>query len=224
MAGAYAADDTAEVGSISEVESKAQIVSSTATTPAVVGAPVHLNDELRTGTDGLLQVTFSDDTVLTLGENASVVIDRYVFDPDQGIGEVLLQTTQGALRFATGRLKELHEKTITVATPVADIGIRGTEFWAGLIDEEYSVLLLEGAISVNNQAGSVTLSTPGQGTQIRSRFEAPRSPIKWSRDRVERALKRTLRHHGLELRDRDHGPGRELNHRQHLLPSPWRRR
>lgn len=211
---AHAADNTTEVGSVGEVEGEAQIVSSTGAMTVVVGAIVRVNDELRTGTDGLLQVTFRDNTVLTLGESASVVIDRYVFNPDQGIGEVLLQTTQGDLRFATGRLKELQEKTITVTTPVAETGVRGTEFWAGPIDAQYSVLLLEGAISVNNQAGSVTLSTPGQGTEIHSRFEAPRSPTVWSRDRVERALKRTLRRHDLKRGDRSPSPGHELKHRR----------
>jgi hypothetical protein len=33
------------------------------------------------------QVTFPDNTLLTLGESACVAIDRYVFDPNQGIGE-----------------------------------------------------------------------------------------------------------------------------------------
>ena len=98
------------MGAISEVEGEAEIVSSGQSTGAVDGATVHLNDELKTGADGHLQVTFRDDTVLTLGEDARVVIDRYVFDPDQGLGDVLLTTTQGAFRFATGRLKELKRE------------------------------------------------------------------------------------------------------------------
>src|SRR5262245_38932877 len=39
--------------------------------------------------------------MLTLSEDARVVIDRYVYDPGQGMGDVLLTTTQGAFRFAT---------------------------------------------------------------------------------------------------------------------------
>lgn len=115
---ARAAAETA-VGAISDVEGTAEIVSSGESVGAAKGAAVHMNDELKTGADGHLQVTFRDDTVLTLGENAVVVIDRYVFDPDQGVGDVLLTTTQGAFRFATGRMKELSKKDITVVTPVA---------------------------------------------------------------------------------------------------------
>ena len=53
-------------------------------------------------------------------------IDRYVYDPDQGVGETVLQATKGAFRFATGKIKELKDKKIALSTPVADIGVRGT--------------------------------------------------------------------------------------------------
>ena len=88
----------------------------------------------------------------TLSENARIVIDRYVYDPEQGVGDVLLTTTQGAFRFATGKMKELTEKTITVETPVAQVGVRGTEFWGGPVDGEYSVLLLAGEVKDTSAA------------------------------------------------------------------------
>ena len=83
LSGAHAADES-DVGSISDVKGAAEIVSGGQSADAAKGATVHLNDELKTGADGYLQVTFRDDTVLTLAEDAHVVIDRYVFDPDQG--------------------------------------------------------------------------------------------------------------------------------------------
>jgi hypothetical protein len=68
-------------------------------------------DELRTGVDGT-KVTFRDDTVLTLGEKASIIIDRYVYDPDQNVGETVLQATKGALHFVSGRIKGLKQKRL----------------------------------------------------------------------------------------------------------------
>jgi len=38
---------------------------------------------------------------------ASVVIDRYVNDPDKDVGETILQTSNGAFLFASGRIKGL---------------------------------------------------------------------------------------------------------------------
>ena len=199
---AHAADDAA-VGSITDLDGKAEIVSAGAGAAAAKGAPVHMNDELKTGADGRLQVTFRDATVLTLSEDARVVIDRYVYDPGQGVGDILLTTTQGAFRFATGKMKELPEKNIAVDTPVAQIGVRGTEFWGGPIDGQYSVLLLAGEVNVKNEAGTVLLNKPGFATTIRSRLVAPILPRLWSADNIQHALTRTVTRQGMKQLERE---------------------
>jgi hypothetical protein len=185
---ADAADDPAAIGAVDKVENEATIVSGNNATTAIIGTPVHMRDELRTGAEGRLKVTFRDETVLTLGEKASVVIDRYVYDPDKNIGETVLQATKGAFRFASGRIKAMKESKIAVSTPHADIGVRGTEFWGGPIEGQYGVLLLEGEVTVSNQAGSVTLSAAGQGTDIPSPLDPP-GPVKpWDADKIARAV------------------------------------
>ena len=118
------------MGTVNRVENEAQVISASGALTAAVGTPVHMKDELRTGANARLQVIFRDNTLLTLGEHASIVIDRYVYDPDRSVG---LQATKGAFRFATGHIKEMKDHEIAVSTPVADIGFRGTEFWGGPI-------------------------------------------------------------------------------------------
>lgn len=50
------------------------------------------------------------------------------------------------------------------------------------------MLLLEGRVVVSNQAGTVTLSTPGQGTDIPSPLDAP-GPVKpWPSDKIAKAV------------------------------------
>jgi hypothetical protein len=181
-------DDPDRVGLVNKVENQAQVISASGAMTALIGTEVHMKDELRTGAGARLQVTFRDNTVLTLGEHASVMIDRYVYDPDQGVGETVLQATKGAFRFATGKIKELKDTKIAVSTPVADIGVRGTEFWGGPLEAKYGVLLLEGEVTVSNQAGSVTLSGSGQGTDIPSPLDAPGAPSAWPAEKVARAI------------------------------------
>jgi hypothetical protein len=187
------AQDLSRAGFVNAVENDAEIVSATGTVKAVIGTPVNMKDDLRTGPKARLQVTFRDNTVLTLGENASVVVDSYVYDPDQSTGETVLQATRGAFRFVTGRLKELKQKKIAISTPVADIGIRGTEFWGGPIDAKYGILLLSGEVIVSNQAGSVTLA-PGQGTDIPSPLDAPGEPKAWGAEKIARAIESVALH------------------------------
>lgn len=153
------------VGSVTRVQNQARVASKT----AAVGVSVRMNDVLRTGPNARLQITFRDGTLLTLGENARVVIDRYVYDPGKSTGVMALKTTQGAFRFATGRLNQMRNKDVTVTTPAAAVAVRGTEFWTGPIDGHYGALLLKGKVRVSNRGGAVTLSKPGQGTDIRRR-------------------------------------------------------
>ena len=189
------AASAAAVGTVTKVQKQAQIGS----IPAVVGLHVHMNDELRTGPGARLQITFRDDTVLTLGEDARMVIDRYIFNPDNSTGAMALTASRGAFRFATGRLSQMRDKDITVTIPVAALAVRGTEFWAGIVDYQYGVLLLSnpGKVEVSNSAGSKTLSTPGQGTDIPPSWKGkggtlgPGEPYIWPEEKVAAALAQT---------------------------------
>jgi hypothetical protein len=112
---------------VTKVENQAKIGGAT----AVVGSIVHVNDELTTGPKSHLELTFRDKTTLTLGENAKVVVDKYVFNPDESTGELLLNTSAAAFRLATGKISEMRDKQINVSTPNAALAVRGTDFWWG---------------------------------------------------------------------------------------------
>ena len=137
------------VGRVTRVENQAQIGGAA----AAVGTPVRMDDQLRTGPKARLEVTFRDQTLLTLGENASVVIDRYVFNPGEGTGEMAVNATRGAMRFVTGKIGKLPDHKVTVVTPNAALAVRGTDFWVGPIDGKYGVLLMKGKVLVSGESG-----------------------------------------------------------------------
>ena len=137
------------VGTVSRVQNQAQVGGGNAS----VGTAVHMGDVLLTGTNARLEVTFVDNTRLTLGENARVVIDRYVYNPERSVGEMALKSTRGALRFATGKINQMDQKNVTVSTPAAALAVRGTEFWIGPINGQYGALLLKGKVRVSGRNG-----------------------------------------------------------------------
>jgi hypothetical protein len=184
---------------VSKVENQAQVDGQ----PAAVGTIVHANDTVSTGAKARLQVTFRDQTNLTLGENASVVIDRYVFDPDAGIGEAALNATKGAFRLATGRLSEMPNKNIKVQTSFGALAVRGTDFWWGPIEGQYGVLLVHNSrLGVRGEdcpegtddrkcRCAVTLDQAGEGTDIDRRKRCPVAPYLWSQAKIDTALSMT---------------------------------
>jgi hypothetical protein len=63
----------------------------------------------------------------------------------------LLNATQGALRFAGGKIEQMQHKIIIVNPPNAALSVRGTHFWAGSIHGKYGVLLLKGNARVSRR-------------------------------------------------------------------------
>jgi len=145
LAGRAAAADV--VGTVTNVQNQAQVGGAT----AVVGTPVRMNDRLNTGAKARLQIAFQDKSELTLGENATVVIDRFVYNPQKSSADVILSTTRGALRFAGGGIEQMRQKNIVVNTPGAALAVRGTHFWAGPMKGKYGVLLLNGNVQVSKR-------------------------------------------------------------------------
>ena len=158
-------------------------------------APVGLNDTLQTGANARLQVTFRDNTNLTLGENATVVVDRFVFDPDAGVGEATLNATKGAFRMVTGRISDMPNKNIKVKTSFGAAAVRGTDFWSGSVSGQTGVLLVHNSrLEVHGDKCpedatehdrsrcrcAVTLDQAEEGTYIDRRTGCPLLPRIWT--------------------------------------------
>jgi hypothetical protein len=177
-----------QIGSITRIQGEAAGTLGGSTRALGLNAPVFLNDIVSTGEASRLEVTFVDNTRLTLGANTKLTLDTYVFDPAAGRRTIRFGVV-GALRFLSGRLSKLAASRISVTTPVAVIGVRGTEFFAGPIDDQaLGVLLIEGAVSVSNAAGRRILNRPGQGTNIAAAGAAPGPVTVWPQAKVNRAL------------------------------------
>ncbi len=155
---------------------------------ADAGIRIRLNDELRTGSGARLQLTLADNTVLTLGADARLVIDRFIFSPDKQNNALSITAAQGAFRFISGQIGKVAGADLRIITQVATIGVRGTDFLAGPIDGNYGVLLLDGAVEVANPGGAVVLDRPGLGTTIASPTSPPSTPMIWPQGKVERAI------------------------------------
>lgn len=121
--GAVAAAGPQVIGIAAAVVDDVRIQSSAAAKPlpAVVRQRVAIGNQMRTGNASRLQLQLLDRSVFTLGANARLTIDRFVYDPS---GSSMTATVaKGAFRFLSGRP---GSQGSSIATPVAAIGISGT--------------------------------------------------------------------------------------------------
>ncbi len=112
---------------------------------------VYLNEVVETGEESALIIKFSDGSKLTLGENAKVVIDKYVYSPTGNGGAQVLTLTKGAFRFVSGAMPNAG---VQIKTPAVSIGIRGTELIFDVADDgETEMSTIAGEADCTDGAG-----------------------------------------------------------------------
>jgi hypothetical protein len=72
-------------------------------------AQVFRNQRLETGDDSAAEVRFIDASKLSLGANANVVVDDYVFAGDASRSAITM--TKGAFRFISGAIRDFIHKS-----------------------------------------------------------------------------------------------------------------
>jgi len=182
----------ASIGTVTEQTAvPGNITRSTKTVPVAKGAGVEMNDAVNT-TKGKVGITFQDDTRVEVNENSKLVIDDFVYDPKQGTGKLAMKFASGTVRYASGAIAHSNPNAVALNTPSATIAVRGTDFSATVDEAGASTIILlpscpknwvdidrdckTGAIEVMNEAGSVLLNKPFQGTKVESRNIPPMKP------------------------------------------------
>ena len=132
-----------------------------------VGAAVFRDEAVQTGTDSLAKIVFLDQTNLSVGPNARVMLNQYVYSGNRSAGKVTLNLLKGTYRFVTG---DLDKKAYEIDTPVATIGVRGTTFDVSTTGARSVVTLLSGEVRVCTRHASpqacVTLDQSGQAAVV----------------------------------------------------------
>ncbi len=175
-------------GTVTRIKGDASVTRGTAKVVLGQGVALEALDRIETGKDARLEVTFLDETKLTLGENAALTIDEYVYKPEQNQGFTLLGLLQGAFRFTTGKIGKLTERRVEVKTGFANLAVRGTDFWGGPIDGKNGVLVLDGQVEVTTNRGKVLLDKPNAGTVVTAIGKRPGKSKTWGEGKIARAV------------------------------------
>ena len=135
--------------------------------PVALRQRIALADLIQTGRASQLQVLLLDRSTFSVGANAVLRIDRFVYDPARGRSSGA-SVARGAFRFMSGQANRANNTTL--ASPVATIGIRGTVL-EGVVGEG-AVAIARGQVAEVRDAKAnkltatlVVLRGPGQHTE-----------------------------------------------------------
>jgi hypothetical protein len=97
--------------------------------PGRRGYILESGDTIKTGSDGVVQWWMADDSLFLLPTGSSLHIDEYASPSGRGgFGKSFFSLLKGAMRSVTGLVAKNDPQSYRVATPVATMGVRGTDF------------------------------------------------------------------------------------------------
>ena len=115
-------------------------------------------------------ILFKDNSSLKIANHAKLILDKYVYDPSEAEGELEATILQGIFQFESGDIANQHAgRHTTFKTPVAVIGVRGSEIFFKISDTgETTVIHNEGVIDIMDvfQMHVLTLLEPGSATAV----------------------------------------------------------
>jgi hypothetical protein len=118
----------ADIGLVKVSKGSVQIERGGARVPAAVGASLRASDVIVTGADGSAGITFTDNSLVSVGPNSVFAIEKYSFDSTTHAGQFEGNLRQGRLAAVSGKMVKQSPESMKIRTPSAVMGVRGTEF------------------------------------------------------------------------------------------------
>jgi hypothetical protein len=144
-------------------------------------------DTVKTG-QGKTAIQFADDTRVDVTAHSKLLIDEFVYDPNNKTGKLSIKATAGTVRYASGQIAKNSQQNVKIETPTATIGVRGTDFTMTIDEIGGSTIILlpscdkngycfVGEISVESDVGQVILNQAFQATVVTTSQSKPLNPL-----------------------------------------------
>ncbi len=142
------------------------------TRPLGKGDLVFEGDTVFTDATGRVQIRFIDGAYMSLQPQTEFHVDNYRYEgASDGKEKAFLRLLKGGLRTITGLIGKKNRDAYQVGTPVATIGIRGTEYLARL-GNSLEVSVGEGSLFLLNNAGGFVINQ-GQSVYVANQNTLP---------------------------------------------------
>ena len=172
------------IGKITEDRGSAEIERQKSKLNAQPGLGIESLDRVETA-NGVIGITFQDNTQVRVTEHSKLLIDDFVYDPNRkGAGKLALNVTMGTVRYASGSIAHENNKNVAINTPTASVAVRGTAFTMTVDEVGKSLIILlpnpdgsVGVIDVITATGTVTLNQAFQATMTTSPEVKPTKPV-----------------------------------------------
>ncbi|GJL54641.1 MAG: hypothetical protein NPIRA02_17730 [Nitrospirales bacterium] len=124
------------IGTVKTVNAHAFIIRGKDRIQCHVGDAIFQRDVLETDETGSLGVTLKDNTRLSLGPTSHLTVHEFIFNPQHEHYSLVTEMIRGTLVYLSGIIAKLSPESVSIRTPTATVGIRGTRFVIRIDHEE----------------------------------------------------------------------------------------
>jgi hypothetical protein len=119
-----------QVGEVATLQGSATVTRGNAPAAALkISDAIFKSDSLQTAADSSLGVTFDDETTFSLSANTRIAVDEFVYQEGGRANAASFSVALGTVAFVASLVAKTGDMTVT--TPAASLGIRGT---TGVVD------------------------------------------------------------------------------------------
>ena len=153
----------ADVGQVSLLIGEARVVRADGSREALHrGDAIRIGDRVETAANGHVHVRFIDNAAVSVRPESILEIQAYRYDVSQPqLNEIRLKLEQGASRSISGAATDLDKSRFRLNTPIAAIGVRGTDFIVHTDISGVRATVSDGAIVVGALGGACSASGLG---------------------------------------------------------------
>lgn len=151
------------IGEVALAQREVTTIIAGRTAPLKARDSVVQNQTVSTGVESLARIAFHDLTSVAIGPQATIKLDRFLYNPDATGRAITLNAARGAFRFVTGNTKS---EDIRINTPVATIGVRGTIVDVLVQGSRVITVLRQGESFACQGSTCVNVTVPGTGLII----------------------------------------------------------
>jgi hypothetical protein len=146
------------VGEVSLAIGTSRIIGERGNETVTRGMSVMPGDRIETDRGGHVHLRFVDGAYVSVRPGSRLTIDSYVYDPAKPQDNaVRFRLESGVARAISGRIAESARERFRLNTPIAAIGVRGTDF---------VVLAEANRVRAAVHSGAIVLAPIGEGCQL----------------------------------------------------------
>lgn len=140
------------IGTVTAIRGDVNITRGIALYQAHKGLNIEEKDTFFTSKRSSMQITFSDNTVITLGRNTVFKVNEYLYnEKHKKKSKAKFHFRKGFFKSITGRIGKISANKFQIKTKNSTIGVRGTEITGKSASGQEDIVCTKGVITVSTE-------------------------------------------------------------------------